>query len=142
MIGGELGTDGAVAVFLLQIGGAAHELVGGVVIDKQRGDAPDIGHRPIDDRVVLEFRHLGDFGASHRAILHDDLGVAMALGEGHRQGAEIDLDVPQRPVVELRCQRPIGGADHEPRIHRDQDDRADDRLGAKLELERRQELRK
>ena len=140
MIGGELGTDGAVAVLLLQIGGAAHELVGGVVIDKQRGVAADIGHRAIDDRMVLEFRHLGDFGAGDRTILHGDLGVAIALGEGHRQGAEIDLDVPQGPVVELGGQRPIGGTDHQPGVHRDQDDRADDRLGAKLELERRQEL--
>ena len=63
MIGRELGADGAVAVFLLQIGGAADELVAGVVIDEQRGVAADIGHRAIDDRVVLEFRHLGDLGA-------------------------------------------------------------------------------
>ena len=59
MVGSELGTDGAVAVFLLDVGGAADELVGGVVIDEQGRVAAGIADRAIDDRVVLELGHLG-----------------------------------------------------------------------------------
>ncbi len=68
MIGRKLGADGALAVLLLHIGGAADKLIAGIVIDKQRGVAAGVGHRAIDDRVVLELRHLGDLGLADRAV--------------------------------------------------------------------------
>ena len=70
MIGRQLGADGAVAVFLLHVGGAADKLVAGLVIDEQRGVAADIADRAIDDRMVLEFGHLRNFGLGDDAVLH------------------------------------------------------------------------
>ena len=101
MVGRELGADGAVAVLLLEVGGAADELVAGLVIDEQGRVAAGIAHRAIDDRVVLELGHLRNFGAGDRPILHGDLGVGVGLGKSQAQRAQIDLDVAQRPVAEL-----------------------------------------
>ena len=140
VIGGELGADGAVAVLLLDVGGAADELVAGLVIDEQRGVAAGIADRTIDDRVVLELRHLGDLGAGDRPVLHRDLGVAVGLGERQAQRAQIDLDVAQRAIAELRCQRPVGGPYNQRGIYRDQENGADDGLGAEPQLQRRQDL--
>ncbi|MEY9223920.1 hypothetical protein ABH974_004343 [Bradyrhizobium ottawaense] len=138
MIGGKLGADGAVAVFLFHIGGAAHELPARIVEHEQGRIAADIGHRAIDDGVIPEVRHLGDLGARHRAILHRDLGGGNGLREGQCQRAQIDLDVAQGAIVEGGCQRPIAGADHKRRIHADQQHGTQNRLRAELEL--RQEL--
>ena len=140
MVGSELGTDGAVAVLLLDVGGAADELVGGVVIDEQGRVAAGIADRAIDDRVVLELGHLGNFGAGDGAILHGDLGIAVGLGKRQAQRAQVDFDVPQRPVAEFVGQRPMGGAYNQRGIDRDQEDGGDDGLGAEPKLERRQEL--
>ncbi len=140
MVGRELGTDGAVAVLLLDVGGAANELVAGSVVNEQGGVAADIGHRAIDDRMILEVGHAGSLGVGDRAVLQRDLGVAEGFREGQRQGTEIDLDVLLRPVAERRSQRPIGRPDHQRGIHRDQQHRANDGLGAKPERQRRQEL--
>ena len=140
MVGRELGADGAVAVFLLQVGGAADELVAGIVIDEQRGIAAGIGHLTIDDRVVLELRHLGDLGLGDRAVVDADLGLGERLGEGQCEGAQIDLDVAKGALVEFRRQRPVAGTDDEAGVHRDQYDRANDSLGSELKLERRHEF--
>ena len=134
MVGGKLGADGAVAVFLLHIGGAADELVAGVVIDEQRRIAADIADRAIDDRMILELGHRGDFDLADDAVLQRDLGVAVGFGERQRQRAKIDLDVAERPVAELVGQRPIGRADHQRGVDRDQQHGADHRLGAEPEL--------
>ena len=140
MVGRELGADGAVAVLLLDVGGAADELVARLVIDEQGRVAAGIAHRAIDDRVVLELRHLGNFGAGDGPVLHGDLGVAVGLGKGQAQRAQVDLDVPQRPVAEFVGQRPMGGAYNQRGIYRDQEDGGDDGLGAEPKLQRRQEL--
>ncbi len=124
MVGRKLGADGAVAVFLLHVGGAADELVAGLVIDEQRRVAADIADRAIDDRVVLEFGHLRHFGLGDHAVFQRDLGVGIGLGKGQRQRAQIDLDVAKRPVAELRVERPIGRAYNQRGIHRDQEDGA------------------
>ena len=136
----ELGADGAVAVFLLDVGGTPHELAGCLVIDEQGRVAADIADRAIDDRMILEFRHARNFGVGDDAILQGDLGVAERLGERQRQGPQVDLDVAQRAVAELGGQRPIGRPHHQRGVHRDQKRGGDHRLGAKPELERRQVL--
>ena len=140
MVGRELGADGAVAVFLLDVGGAADELVAGLVIDEQRRVAAGIAHGAVDDRVVLELGHLGNFGAGDGPVLDRDLGVAVGLGKRQAQRAQVDLDVPQRPVAEFRCQRPMSGAYNQRGIYGNQQDGADNGLGAEPQLERRQEL--
>ena len=140
MVGRELGADGAVAVLLLDVGGAADELVAGLVIDEQGRVAAGIADRTIDDRVVLELGHLGDFGAGDGPVLHRDLGVAVGLGKRQAQRAQVDLDVPQRPVAELGGQRPMGRPYNQRGIYRNQEDGRDDGLGAEPQLERRQEL--
>ncbi len=129
----------AVAVFLLDVGRTANELAAGVVIDKQGRVAADIGHRAIDDRMILEFRHARNFGATDDAVLQRDPGVE-GFGKRHRQRAEIDVDIPLRAFAKFRRQRPIGGSDHKRRVHGDQEDGAHDCLGAEPELQRRQEL--
>ena len=140
MVGRELGADGAVAVFLLDVGGAANELVAGVVIDEQGRVAAGIADRTIDDRVVLELGHLGNFGAGDGPVLHGELGVAVGLGKRQAQRAQIDLDVPQRPVAEFRCQRPMGRPYNQRGIYCNQEDGRDDSLGTEPQLQRRQEL--
>ena len=61
MVGGKLGADGAVAVFLLHVGGTANELVACFVIDEQRRIAAEIGHGAIDDGMILELGHARQF---------------------------------------------------------------------------------
>ena len=140
MVGGQLGADGAIAVFLFHIGGAAHELFGGVVIDEQGRVAADIADRAIDDRVILELRHCGDLDLADDAVLQGDLGVLEGFTEGQREGAEIDLDVAERPVPELVGQRPIARADHQRGIDADQQHGGHHRLGAEPEFQGRQEF--
>ena len=140
MVGRELGADGAVAVLLLDVGGAADELVAGLVIDEQGRVAAGIADRTIDDRVVLELGHLGNFSADDGPVLHRDLGVAVGLGKRQPQRAQIDLDVPQRPVAELVGKRPVGGSYNQRGIYRNQENGRDDSLGAEPQLQRRQEL--
>ena len=140
MVGSKLGADGAVAVLLLDVGGAADELVARLVIDEQRRIAAGIADRTIDDRVVLELGHLGNFGAGDGPVLHGDLGVAVGLGKRQAQRAQIDLDVPQRPVAEFVGQRPMGGTYNQRGIYCNQEDGRDDSLGAEPQLQRRQEL--
>jgi hypothetical protein len=140
MVGRELGADSALSVLLFHIGRAANELVAGLVIDEQRGVAAGIAHRAVDDRVVLEFRHLGNFGARDGPVLDRNPGVAVGLGERQTQRTEVDLDVPERPVAEFRGQRPIGRSHHERGIYRNQEDGGDHSLGAEPQLECRQEL--
>ena len=124
MVGRELGADGAVAVLLLDVGGAADELVAGLVIDEQRRVAAGIADGAIDDRVVLELGHLGNFGAGDGPVLDRDLGVAVGLGKRQAQRAQVDLDVPQRPVAEFGGQRPMGRAYNQRGIYRNQEDGA------------------
>ncbi len=138
MIGGKLGPDGAVAVLLLHVGRAADELPARIIEHEQGRVAADIGHRAIDDGVIPELRHFGNLGARHPAIPHRDLRVGNDLGKSQGQRAQIDLDVAQRTIVEGGGQRPVAGADHERRVHGDQQHGAQDGLGAQLEL--RQEL--
>lgn len=140
MVGGKLGADGAVAILLLHVGRAPDELPARVVEHEQRRIAPDIGHRPIDDGMILDLGHPGDLGARKRAIPHRDLRVRDDLGKGQRQRAQINLDLAERTIVEGRGERPVAGTDHERRIDGDQQRRAQDGLGTQLEL--RQELRR
>src|SRR5581483_10812424 len=140
MVGGELGADGALAILLLDIGRAAHELPTRFVIDEQCRVAADIGYRPVDNRVILQLGHLRQLDTGDDALMKRDLGVLEALAEGQRQRAQIDLDVAQRPLVELLGQRPIGRPHDKRSVHRNQDNGGDHRLGAKPELELRDEL--
>ena len=140
MIGGKLGADSAVAVLLLHVGRTADELPARIVEHEQGRVAADIGDRPIDDGVIPELRHFGNLGARHPAIPHRDLRVGNDLGKSQGQRAQIDLDVAQRTIVEGGGERPVAGADHERRVHGDQQHGAQDGLGTQLEL--RQELRR
>ena len=140
MIGGQLGADGALAILLFDIGRAAHELPARLVIDEQRRVAADIGYRPVDNCVILQLGHLRQLDTGDHAVMKRDLGVVEGLAECKRQRAQIDLDVAQRAVVELLGQRPIGRAHHQCGVHRNQDDGRNDRLGAKLKPELRQQL--
>ncbi|MGY2936699.1 hypothetical protein ACVWZ6_006301 [Bradyrhizobium sp. GM6.1] len=140
MIGGKLGPDGAVAIFLLHVGRPPHELPARIVEHEQGRVAADIGHRAIDDGVIPKVRHLGNLGARHRAIPHRDLRIGNDFGKGQGQRPQANLDVAERAIVESGAERPIAGANHEHRIHGDQQHRAQERLGAKFEL--RQKLRR
>ncbi len=140
VVGRELGADCAVAVLLLEVGGAADELIARLVIDEQGRVAAGIAHRAIDDRVVLELRHFGNFGAGDGPVLDRKLGVAVGFGERQAQRAQVDLDVPQRPIAELGGKRPMGRSHHQRGIDRNQKDGRDNGLGAEPQLERRQEL--
>jgi len=130
MVGRELGADGAVAVLLLDVGGAADELIAGLVINEQGRVAAGIADGAVDDRVVLELRHLGNFGAGDGPVLDGDLGVAVGLGKRQAQRAQVDFDVPQRPVAEFRCQRPMGRSYNQSGIYGNQQNGADNGLGA------------
>jgi hypothetical protein len=72
--------------------------------------------------VVLELGHLGNFGAGDGPVLDRDLGVAVGLGKRQAQRAQVDLDVPQRPVAEFGCQRPMGRPYNQRGIYRNQKD--------------------
>ena len=86
VVGRELGADGAVAVLLLDVGGAANELVAGLVIDEQGRVAAGVANGAVDDRMVLELGHLGNFGAGDGPVLDRDLGVAIGLGKRAQAG--------------------------------------------------------
>ncbi len=137
MIGRKLRADGAIAVFLLQVRGAADELFRRVVIDEQRGDAADESRGAVDDLVILEFGHGANFGARDLAVLQRDLHVRHRFGEGEPECAQVDLDIGAGAVGELVGQRPVARANHERGVGRDQDRRADERLGAELQLQGR-----
>ncbi|MEY9286400.1 hypothetical protein ABIA03_007592 [Bradyrhizobium yuanmingense] len=104
MIGGQLGPDGAVTIFLFHIGRAADELSARRVEHEQGRVAADIGHRPVDDGVIPEVGHFGDLGADHRAVPDRDLGFGNGFRKGQPQRAQIDLDVAQGAVIEGGCQ--------------------------------------
>ena len=120
MIGSKLGADCAVAVFFLHVGGAANKLLRRIVVDKERGVAAYVGDRPIDDPVVAEFGHLGDFDAGNDPVAKADLGVRIGLAECESECAKAKVDVALGADIEVTAQRPIARAYQKRSIDRDQ----------------------
>src|SRR5882672_7740300 len=102
MIRRKLGPDGALPVFLFDIGGTANELITSLVKDKQGRAAADIGDRAIDDGVILQIRYLRDLNAADGAILQRDLGILEGLGKGQRECAQIGIDIAASSFGEFR----------------------------------------
>jgi hypothetical protein len=137
MIGGELGADRAIPVLLLQVGGAADELVGARIAHEDGRVAAHIGHRAIDDRVVLEARHRRHLDALDVVAVERDLGVGKCFSERERQRAQIDLDGGARALLERAGQRLVGGKDHAGGGQHDEAAGKQYGLGAELERQPR-----
>ena len=77
---------------------------------------------------------------ARKAFREPAIALLEDLGKRQAQRAQIDLDVPQRPVAEFRCQRPMGRPYNQRGIYCNQEDGRDDSLGTEPQLQRRQEL--
>src|SRR5258706_618182 len=124
MISRKLRADRPVAIFFLQIRGAANKLLRRLVIHEERGGAADIRGGPIHNPVIAEFRHLRNFNAVNDADSNCDLRVREGFGKRETERAEVDIDIALRAGIEVARQRPVPGSHHQRSIDSDQDGRA------------------
>ncbi len=135
MIRRKLGANGAITVLLLQVRGAPDKLVRCIVIDENRGGSADIAGRAVHRLVILEVRHRRNFNALDNTVLDGDLRIAINLAECQREGAQIDLKIGPRAVIEFIAQRPVRGTHNHGGGGCNQECGANNGLGAEFKSE-------
>ncbi len=133
MICRKLGADRPVAIFLFDVGGSANELLRCIVVDEKRSIAPDIGGGPVHDPVIGKFGHLRNFDAINDPVANGDLRIRERFAKCQTQRAKAEVDIPLRTEVKVACQRPVARSDQQRGIYRDQQRRAHDGFGPKIQ---------